>query len=61
MKIIAFLGVFIHAKWLKCESVETPTTSAFTSLNSLIRSLNAMISVGQTNILKTQNTLCLHF
>ena len=43
-----------QAKWLKCESTETPTTSAFRSLNSCILSLNEMISVGQTKVLKRE-------
>ena len=48
---VTFLGVLTQAKCEKCESTETAKTSAFNALNSLIRSLNAMISVGQTNVL----------
>ena len=47
-----FLGVLTQARCEKCESVDTPTTSALRALNSEIRSLNAMISVGHTNVLK---------
>lgn len=37
---------------MKDESTEQATTSVLIALNSLIRSLNAIISVGQTNVLK---------
>ncbi len=47
-----FRSVLHHAKWLKCESTDTPTTAVLTSWNSFIRSLNEMISVGQTKVLK---------
>lgn len=46
-----FRGVLIHARWVKWESTDTPTTSQLTSWNSLALSLNAMISVGHTNVL----------
>ncbi len=41
-----------HAKWLKWESVEAAITSVFKALNWEAASLKAMISVGQTNVLK---------
>ena len=41
---------YIQARWLKCESVETPTTSVLSCLNLSMLSLNAMISVGHTNV-----------
>lgn len=40
-----------HAKWVNFESTEHATTSVFIALNSSIRSLKAIISVGQTNVL----------
>ena len=43
-----------QAKWVKTESTEQPTTSVLIARNSSIRSLKAMISVGQTKVL--QNT-----
>lgn len=51
----SFLGVLIQAKWVKCESVETPMTSQLIARNSCILSENAMISVGQTNVLEKKN------
>lgn len=48
----SFLGVLIHAKWVKCESTLQAMTSVFIFWNSSIRSENARISVGQTNVLK---------
>lgn len=48
----SFLGVFIHAKCVNCESTDAATTSTFSFLNSSTRSENARISVGQTNVLK---------
>lgn len=51
----SFLGVLIHAKWVKCESVETPTTSQLMLRNSCILSEKAMISVGQTKVLKEED------
>lgn len=45
-------GVLIHAKWVKCESTEHAITSVLILRNSLILSLNARISVGQTNVLE---------
>ena len=41
-----------HARWEKWLSVEHPTTSQLILRNSSTRSLNAIISVGQTNVLK---------
>lgn len=46
-----FRGVLTQARWEKCESTETPTTSVSMALNSLSLSLKAMISVGQTKVL----------
>ena len=43
-----------HAKWVKTESTEQPTTSVLIARNSSILSLKAMISVGQTNVLKNK-------
>lgn len=48
----SFLGVLIQAKWVKCESTDAATTSVLSFLNSSILSENAIISVGQTNVLK---------
>lgn len=45
-------GVLVHARWVKCESTDTPTTSQFMSWNSLALSLNEMISVGHTKVLQ---------
>ncbi len=45
-------GVLTHARWVKWESTETPTTSQLTSWNSLALSLNEMISVGHTKVLQ---------
>lgn len=50
----SFLGVWIQARWVKCESTEHATTSVFILRNSSILSLNARISVGHTNVLKSQ-------
>lgn len=41
-----------HARWVNCESTEHPTISVFILRNSSARSLKAMISVGQTKVLK---------
>jgi len=41
-------GLLLHAKWLYFESTESPTTSAFRSWNSWIRSEKAINSEGQT-------------
>ena len=41
-----------QAKCVNCESTETATTAVSMALNSLTLSLNAMISVGHTNVLK---------
>lgn len=54
--ICTFRGVLIQARWVKWESTDTPTTSQLTSWNSLALSLNEMISVGHTNVLKTAKT-----
>jgi len=43
-------GVWIHARWVNWESTETPRISAPIFLNSSWRSLNAVISVGHTNV-----------
>lgn len=43
-----------HAKWVNTESTEQPTTSVLIARNSSILSLKAMISVGQTNVLKNK-------
>lgn len=43
-----------HARWVNWESTEQATTWVLIAWNSCTRSLNAMISVGQTNVL--QNT-----
>ena len=43
--------MLIQARCEKTESVETARTSVLSALNSLKRSENAMISVGQTNVL----------
>lgn len=56
----SFLGVLIHAKWVKWESVETPITSQAMLRNSCILSENAMISVGQTKVLKAEEMLSLN-
>lgn len=48
-----FLGVFTQAKWVKCESTDTPRTSQLMLWNSLALSLNEIISVGQTKVLET--------
>lgn len=45
-------GVLIQAKWVKWESTLHAITSVLIFLNSLIRSENAKISVGHTNVLK---------
>lgn len=45
-------AVFVHAKWVKWESTEHAMTSALIERNSFMRSENATISVGQTNVLK---------
>lgn len=45
-------GVLTHARWVKCESTEHATTSAFIALNSFALSLKARISVGQTKVLQ---------
>ena len=45
-------GVLIHAKWVKWESMDTPTTSQLTSWNSVALSLKEMISVGHTKVLQ---------
>lgn len=47
-----FRGVLIHARCVKWESTDTPTTSQLTSWNSLALSLNAIISVGHTKVLQ---------
>lgn len=47
-----FLGVLIQARWLNSESVETPITWQSMLAKSLALSLNAISSVGQTNVLK---------
>ena len=57
--IMTFLAMFIQARWLKCESVDTPTTSVLIALKSAMRSLKAMISVGHTNVLK-QVYMCIY-
>jgi len=49
----SFRGVFTQAKWVKCESTDAATSSASMLLNSSMRSLKANISVGQTNVLQT--------
>lgn len=49
--LTSFRGVLIHAKWVKCESTLHAITSVLIFLNSLIRSENAKISVGHTNVL----------
>lgn len=54
MRMCTLRGVLIHAKWVKWESTDTPTTSQLMSWNSLALSLNEMISVGQTKVLHTQ-------
>ena len=41
-----------HAKWVNCESTEHAMTCVLIVSNSLTLSLNAMISVGHTNVLK---------
>ena len=41
-----------HAKWVNCESTEHAMTCVLIVSNSLSLSLNAMISVGHTNVLK---------
>lgn len=41
-----------HARWVNLLSTEQATTSQFIFRNSCTRSLNAMISVGQTNVLR---------
>lgn len=41
-----------HARWVNWESTEQATTSVLIAWNSCTRSLNAMISVGQTNVLQ---------
>ena len=41
-----------QARWLKCESTEQAITSQLMARNSSTLSLKAMISVGQTNVLK---------
>jgi hypothetical protein len=43
-------GVWIQARWENCESTDTPRISVFMSLNSLWRSLKAVISVGHTKV-----------
>lgn len=45
-------GFSYHARCVNCESMEQATTSALIARNSSTRSLNAMISVGQTNVLQ---------
>ena len=52
MQKLTFLSWLIHARCEKCESVEQPITSVSKLLNSDIRSLKEMISVGQTKVLK---------
>lgn len=49
--------MLIQPRWLKCESVETPTISVLIALKSLILSLKAIISVGHTNVLKREHSL----
>lgn len=51
-----FRGVLIHARCVKWESTDTPTTSQLTSWNSLALSLNAIISVGHTKVLQQNST-----
>ena len=41
-----------QARWVNWESTEQATTSVLMARNSCTRSLNAMISVGQTNVLQ---------
>ena len=43
-----------QARWLKCESTEQAITSQLMAWNSSTLSLKAMISVGQTNVLKKE-------
>lgn len=53
-----FVGVMgqksYQARWVNWESTEQATTSVLMAWNSCTRSLNAMISVGQTNVLQTE-------
>lgn len=46
-----------QASIVNCESTDTPTTSALMALNSSALSLNAMISVGHINVLKSNKII----
>ena len=46
-----------QARWLKCESTEQAITSQLMARNSSTLSLKAMISVGQTNVLKKKKQM----
>ena len=50
----SFRGVFTQARWLKWESTEAAINPVLSFSKSQYRSLNAMISVGQTKVLKSK-------